>query len=290
MASYLTISNVLWAAQPMLQGAVVYSLWRKKLHRIFPYFVAYLVAQAACVAILLPIYNFSSDHFFQHYWYYLNWAAGLIEICLAFKVLHEIFMDVFRPYPAMKDLGTVLFRWGALVMLLVGVVVAASAQSDNIPVMEQVVVAVQRCVRLAQMGLVLFLLSLAAHLGIQWRHRSFGLALGFGFLACTELMVYALLLNGRGFVSPGAASLANMMAYNLAIMIWFSYCWMKSPESVAESTRLRTQRWDRSLGELQITQPGESLIPMFEDMVERALARSAPAPEPPLAKQTSAGA
>ena len=291
MASYLTISNVLWAAQPVLQGAVIFSLWRKKLHKAFPYFVAYLATQALTVAILLPIYTFSSDRFYQHYWYSLNWAASLLEICLAFKVLHEIFTDIFRPFPAMKDLGTILFRWGALVMLLVGVVVAASAQSDSTPVMEQVVVAVQRCVRLAQVGLVLFLLSLASHLGIRWRHRSFGLALGFGFLACAELLVYALLLNGRGFISPGAASLANMMAYNFSILIWFSYCWMRAPEAVPESTRLKTQRWDRSLGELQFGGPQESLIPMFEDMVERALARSAPAPEPStLVKQTGAGA
>ena len=99
-------------------------------------------------------------------------------------------------------------------------------------------------------------------------------------LACSELLVYAVLLNGRGLISPGAASLTNMMAYNVSILIWFCYCWMKAPEAVPESTRLRTQRWDRSLGELQAGQTQESLIPMFEDMVERALARNAPAQEP----------
>ena len=44
----------------------------------------------------------------------------------------------------------------------------------------------------AQMGMVLFLISFASHLGIRWKHRSFGLALGFGFFATTELVLYAI--------------------------------------------------------------------------------------------------
>ena len=290
MASYVTITNVLWASQPVLEGAVVFSLWRRKLVKDFPYFTAFLASQIVSVAVLFPVYNFASDHFFYRYWYFFNWAASLVEFALGFKVLHEIFMDVFRPYHAMKDLGTVLFRWGTLVMLLVGVVVAASAKAD-LPVIEQAVVAVQRCVRLAQLGLVLFLLSFASQLGIRWHHRSFGLALGFGFFAATELMVYAVLLNGREFITSNAATLANMMAYEFSILIWFSYCWMRSSDVVAVSTRLKTQRWERSLGEAQNPEPAESLIPMFEDMVERALARTpSPPHEEPASLSRSSGA
>ncbi len=282
MASFLTISNVLWASQPVLEGAVAFSLWRRKLHKEFPFFMAYLLAQMALVIVLFPVYNFASDHFFYRYWSYLNWAASIIGFSLGFKVLHEIFMDVFRPYYAMKDLGTVLFRWGALVMLLVGVVVAASTRAD-LPLIDQALVSVQRCVRLAQMGLVLFLLSFASHLGIRWKHRSFGLALGFGFFATTELILYAVLLNGRGYISDSAATIASMMAYELSILIWFTYSWMPRPVVIAASTRLRTQRWDRSLSEIQNPEPADSLIPMFESMVERALARSTPV----LSKETA---
>lgn len=290
MASYFTFPNVLWASQPILQSAVLFSLWRKKLHREFPVFVTYLVAQILVVATLFPVYNFASNRFYANYWSFLNWAASFLGFSLGFMVLREIFMDVFRPYYGIKDLGTILFRWGALVMLLVGVVVAASTRVD-IPLVDQALVAVQRCVRLAQMGMVLFLISFASHLGIQWRHRSFGLALGFGFFATTELVLYALMLNGRGLLSPEAATLANMLAYEASILIWLSYCWMSSPLAVPVSTRLKTQRWDRSLNEIQSPQTADSLIPMFEDMVERALARSpGPAPgSPAFEKRTPAG-
>lgn len=289
MASLLNLSNVLWAAQPVLQGAVVLSMWRKKLHKEFPVFLAYLLAQILITAVLFPVYNFASDHFYNRYFAFLSWGATLLGFTLGFKVLQEIFMDVFRPYYAMKDLGTVLFRWGALVMLLVGVVVAASTRVD-IPLIDQALVAVQRCVRLAQMGMVLFLISFASHLGIRWKHRSFGLALGFGFFATTELVLYALVLNGRGVISPDAASTANMTAYIVSILIWLTYCWMASPVVIATSTRLKAQRWDRSLSEVQTQQPADSLIPMFESMVERALARAPSVPPDPSSLEKASGA
>ena len=290
MALLFTVPNVLWASQPVLQSAVLFSLWRKKLHKEFPVFVTYLFAQIVIVAVLFPVYHLASDRFYFRYWPYLNWGASFLGLSLGFKVLQEIFMDVFRPYYAMKDLGAILFRWGALVMLLVGVVVAASTRVD-IPLVDQALVAVQRCVRLAQMGMVLFLISFASHLGIHWRHRSFGLALGFGFFATTELVLYALVLNGRGVVSQGAAVVANMMAYEASILIWIVYCWIASPAVIAASARLKTQRWDRSLNEIQNQQPVDSLIPMFEGMVERALARyPGPTQETPsLEKTTPAG-
>ena len=42
-------------------------------------------------------------------------------------IIYEIFLDVFRPYHTLKDLGSVLFKWAALVMSLVAFVVAASS-------------------------------------------------------------------------------------------------------------------------------------------------------------------
>lgn len=295
MASLATVSTALWAAQPLLEGALAYSLWRRKLHRDFPVFFAYLLAQIAMFCILFPIVTWASNAFFNRYWYYIDWGTTAIGIGLGLKVLHEIAMDVFRPFPTLKDLGTVLFRWAALVMLLVGVVVAASTTSD-MPILEQAVIAVQRCVRLAQMGLVLFLLMFASYFRIHWRHRSFGLALGFGFVATTELVIEAMQLNGNGYVSQGVASVVVTTSYVLSLFIWLTYSWVQSPAVLTESARLKTQRWDRSLNEIQHPEAAESLIPMFEGMVERALARSAVAPraehgleEPALVRGTAVG-
>jgi hypothetical protein len=42
----------------------------------------------------------------------------------------------------------------------------------------------------------------------------------------------------------------------------------------ATVNRLQTQRWEQSLADLQNPEASDSLIPMFEGMVERALLRN----------------
>ena len=62
-----------------------------------------------------------------------------------FKVIHEIFLNVFRPYQYLKDLGTLLFKWAGVVLLLVSVVVAFSNSFDQSPLVHAVTTFNDRC-------------------------------------------------------------------------------------------------------------------------------------------------
>ncbi|MFZ0759719.1 MAG: hypothetical protein WAM69_07210, partial [Candidatus Sulfotelmatobacter sp.] len=68
-------------------------------------------------------------------------------------------------------------------------------------------------------------------------------------------------------------------AYNGALLIWLGYMLVKSPAREAASTLLRPQRWEQSLTDLQHPLPADSLIPMFEGMVDRALSRTQAPPQ-----------
>ena len=69
-------------------------------------------------------------------------------------------------------------------------------------------------------------------------------------------------------------AVVNMIAYDCALLIWLGYTLVKSPVREAASTLLRPQRWEQSLSDLQHPTQGDSLIPMFEGMVDRALLRT----------------
>src|SRR5207245_5749469 len=131
--------------------------------------------------------------------------------------------DLRRCVPSLshvKDLGTVLFKWAALVMLLVAGVVMASSPAAGDPVL-QAIVTLQRCVRVVQCGLILFLLIFSKYLGVSWRQQSFGIALGFGSLAAVELTLVA--LHASAHLSPVRSSLFNFAAYDVGILIWLTY-------------------------------------------------------------------
>ena len=260
----------LWIAHPVLQIAVAAWMIRHKLQRTFPYFVAYLLAQIAGFAVVFPVYITRSYEAF----FYAYWISATIGVALGFKVIHEVFVDIFRPYHTLRDLGSVLFKWAGLVMLLVAGVVSASTPVTEQGPIVQGIMTLQRSVRVIQCGLMLFLLVFSSYLGISWRQRRFGIALGFGSFASVELGLVALTASGIVQMTPVGRGFANMISYNAAIVIWFAYAVMKCPAREISAHLLRSQRWERSLTDLQHPAPADSLIPMFEGMVDRAFSKT----------------
>jgi hypothetical protein len=260
-----TIRLWLWCTTPILQSAAAVVLWRRGLHKKFPVFFTYLIAEIAIFAACFPL----RSHYNWYFWVY--WLGAAISAVLGFKVIHEIFLDVFRPYHTLKDLGTVIFKWAGVVMLLVSVVVAFSNSLNRDPLVHAVIT-LHRSVRLVQFGLILFLLLFSRFLGVSRRQLSFGIALGFGFLAGPELMLLALAFGG--FLHKDGFTLANLAAYNLSIVIWIGYSLARTEARQSAANPLQTQRWEQGLADIQHPASSGSLIPMFESMVERAISRS----------------
>lgn len=257
----------LWLAHPVLQAVVAGVMYWRKLHRKFPIFFAYILFQFLTFPLLFSIFLRGSYALF----FYIYWGWFAISLALGFKVIHEIFLDVFRPYHTLKDLGSVLFKWAALVMLLVaGVVAAASPTAVQGPLV-QALGTVQRCVRVTQCGLILFLLVFSRYLGVSRKQHSFGIALGFGGFAIAELILMA--LRAASYIGEPKMNLVNMAAYNCAVLVWFGYMLTKSPAREAAANLLTSQRWEQSLTDLQHPVPADSLIPIFEGMVDRAFSR-----------------
>lgn len=267
--------NALWCAHPVLFAGLVALMLRRGLNRTFPFFFSYAVFQIAAFALTFPFHDDRSYEIL----FYTYWATTAVSVILGFKVIHEIFLDVFRPYHTLRDLGSVLFKWAGLVMLMVAAVMAAQFRaSGDDPWWMHGILTLQRSVRVVQCGLVLFLLVFSRYLGINWRQKSFGIALGFGALASVEL---SLVVLGEPRL---VRSFVNMIAFNLSILTWLGYMILKSPAREQSAYMLRPQRWEQSLSDIQHPVAADSLIPMFEGMVDRALSRTgsepAPAPRP----------
>jgi len=109
----------LWVMHPILQVGIVAFMIRRGLVRPFKFFFAYILTQILTFGVVFPAYFWRSyDAFF-----YLYWACNAISVTFGFLVIHEIFVDVFKVFHTLRDLGTVLFKWAGLVMLLVAGVV-----------------------------------------------------------------------------------------------------------------------------------------------------------------------
>jgi hypothetical protein len=70
--------------------------------------------------------------------------------------------------------------------------------------------------------------------------------------------------------------IVNMTAYNSSLLVWLGYVAVKSPARDVSVSLLQPQRWEQSLSDIHHPLPSDSLIPMFEGMVDRALSRVQP--------------
>ncbi len=258
----------LWMAHPILQLGIGIFMLRRGLLRQFKFFFGYIVTQLASFIIVFPAFVWRS----YSAAFYLYWCTCAISVAFGFLVIHEVFVDVFRSFHTLRDLGTVLFKWAGLVMLLVAGVVSVSANSTDMAPWMQAIITSQRCVRMIQVGMVLFLLFFAHYLGVSRRQHSFGIALGFGSFATIELILICSWV-GNHLTGPWM-SIVNMAAYNCSLALWLGYVMVKRPARDLAQSLLQPQRWEQSLSDIHHPVPADSLIPMFEGMVDRALSRA----------------
>ena len=263
----------LWIAHPVMQVALAAVMWRRKLLRTYPFFFAYVVSEVMLFLVLF-VNQSNPDVYF-----YLYWVGATISAALGFAVIHEVFSDVLRPFHALRDFSTLLFRWAGLVVMLIAVMAAMGGSGNTgLGSVALGLLSLDRSVRVMQCGLVLFLLMFSRYLGISRRHRSFGIAFGFGIFAVVE---FALLgLQFANVIGRDTLNILNMGAYDAAIVIWLVYAIAPAPKQALTPALLQPQRWDLSLGELTHPVAPESLMPMFDAMVDRAFSKADAAPKP----------
>jgi hypothetical protein len=258
---------VLWITTPLLQVGVLIAMIRRGLHRDYPYFFNYTILQVVSVPVLAFIYPRSYSVFF--YTYYFNIALSVV---ISFAVLQEIFKDAFRPYEALRDLSVILFRWSALVVLLVGVMWAINTahKSDNGTIIDAILLA-ERSVRLMQCGLVFFLLLFSEYLGISRRSPLFGISLGFGLFAAVNMLV-ATGMTHHGILKQVTLRHINSEAYLVAIVIWLGYTLAAAPsESKVKVAVVRSKDWNSALEDARVQPGADSLLDTMDRTVERLL-------------------
>jgi hypothetical protein len=256
-----------WILPVVIQAGLAVIMVRRKLRTSMPLFFSYVVFQLVSFCIQFPLFHFSYAGYFYAYW-----TSSIIACLLGFTVMHEIFTHIFRPYDSLRELAMVLFRWAAVVLVLVAMVMGASGSQSEMPRLLGTILALERSVRVMQCGMVLFLLLFSSHLGLTARHHVFGISLGFGVFAAVDLIV-ATLRTTFGQVALTQMALLKPAAYACSIIIW-TY-WLRAPEPERKKVEMRQQaeRWNFALADATRPVPQDSFMAAVESAVERVLTK-----------------
>lgn len=261
------VDYTFWLASPILQTALAVMLWRRDLRREFPFFFNYTIFQ-----VLSHVFMFFAWRTSEIVYFYAYCTITAMGIALGFLVIREVFLDAFQPFEAIRELGIVLFRWAALVLLLVAAATTiVSPNAHNVyDGIYASMMTLERSIRVMQCGLVLFMILFSSYLGLTKRHFLFGIALGFGVFSSIHMLV----LTARtypGLISGAVASRLFAAAYLGSVMIWMGYALLPAPARRKREVLPQSDRWNHALaGVLEVPQT-EGFLPNMERTVERLL-------------------
>ena len=259
--------------------------------RTYPAIRAYLLVNAVggiLVCALLGFPGFFPASESAVYWT-LFWVAYGASGVLTFLTAQQIFRDALDPFPGLRRLALVAFRWVATVSVALSVVPAIVPLFFRHHSMQLTVLQAMRCVSVLEFCLLAFILLSAQALGIAWRSRIVGITLGFGVLAVVDSVCYMFLLRSLSHLLPWL--LVRETGGVLAAGIWLVYLLMREPQRrvVRLSSQSQLQKWNEiavALGKpaphvaLSQPEPSPFFLQDVEAVVDRVLSRNEVEPPP----------
>ena len=264
------VDYVLWCTSPAIMVLIAGAMYRRRLYKEFPYFFNYVLFQVISFVVQISLHRWDN-------WFYVYWTFTALSVVVSFAVLLEIFKDAFRPYEALRELSVILFRWCALVVLLVaGMWAITSWRSDQVDNITNAIYLVDRSVRMMQCGMVLFMLLFSEYLGISRRNVLFGIAVGFGIYAAVNMLVMTALTH-HSFLSTLSLNRLNGSAYILSTLVWLAYTALpataRGGAKELDRAVVSTQKWDHALDDARNSAPPVSVLDTMDQTVERLLYR-----------------
>lgn len=212
----------------LLEGLLILRGAGARVFRVFPLFYSYIVYIFCCSLGLYLIYWLRPQAYPSAYWIYY-----LVNILVEFTVLVEISDQIFRPFPAIRNLGralTILISAGLGITYVLPTIMVSASRSHVL-----LDFALRASVTKAIILVVLF--YVARHYGSELGRNLAGLMLGFSIYVGMNVAIMA---SAQAFGSVLFARILWFMeplAFALCLLVWNVALWKLAlvPEMTAIS-------------------------------------------------------
>jgi hypothetical protein len=224
--------HYLWVAPNALSLILAGYIWRRGIQRRYPFFLCYLLF-VALEQFSLYVLDLSPK-VSPITWWRAFWFGTIIEGLLKFAVLAELLHHLLHCWPSVAKLGRNLVSGAGVLLVLLAAGIAPFAAPDNTPKLVGGAHILSQTLYMTEAGLIVSIFLLAGFFKIPWDRMTFGIAVGFGFVWCEHLAVWALVTGGL-VRNRGWEDFANMATYHLCVLAWFYYL-LVSPKVSRKNT------------------------------------------------------
>ncbi len=281
--------TILYAAEPILMVVAMIALLKSREHRRFPALFAYValrLGSSVALHFLLQVRRFvpvsvATAYSLYFYTYWLTYVAGAVVV---FLVIQEMFRSSMDPFPGLKWLGTISFRWVACISFVAASAALLTPGGKGERFLLAIVAQAMRCESIFILSLLLFLMVAAGKLGLSYRSRVFGISFGFGIMAASDLAASAAFLHFGHSMMTSTISVVTTSASLLTLAVWSAYFLQSEParQVIALSPSSPLARWNevviaigQSGNRAQVTVPASDFfLQDVEKVVDRILIKN----------------
>src|SRR6202167_3047732 len=225
--------TILYAAEPILLAVALIALLRSREQKRFPAlfgYVALRLGSSVVLHLLLQIHRFvtidnATAYALYFYTYWVSYVAGAVVV---FLVIQEMFQFAVDPFPGLRWLGTISFRWVACISFVAAMAALLVPGGKGDRFLLAIVAQAMRCESIFILSLLLFLMLAAGKLGLSYRSRVFGISFGFGIMAASDLVASAGFLLRHNFMTS-TVSVVTTGASLLTLGVWSAYFLQREP-------------------------------------------------------------
>jgi hypothetical protein len=226
--------TIMYAAEPLLMVVAMIALLRSREQRRYPALFAYVslrVGSSIVLYMLLQVHRVldvseKSAYAWYFYTYWLTYVAGAVVVLL---VIQELFQSSMAPFPGLKWLGTISFRWVACISLVAAAAAMRTPGGRGDMFLLSLVAQVMRCESVFILSLLLFLMLAGGKLGLSYRSRVFGISFGFGIMAAGDLVASVSVLHfGHEFMTSTVSVIATSASL-MTLVVWSAYFLQTEP-------------------------------------------------------------
>jgi hypothetical protein len=219
---FMKLTYGLWFVAPALQCVIAGRMWARGLYREYVLFFVYTLFHILSFPVVFYLFSLNDKSVYR----YTFVTYEFLDSLLKFAVTYELFRSAFQPYEGIRGLGSILLKWGSVILLLIAAVVAVLSNGPESDRFLHGLFVIVRSANIVHGGLAFLLLLACASLGLRWDRTALGIVLGFAFVASVNLVSYTLRVE-FGEKTTDVLSIIADAAYDGAVVFWALMLWSR---------------------------------------------------------------
>jgi hypothetical protein len=228
-----SIAHILSWLEPLLCFAGLLLIVRARQLGPYRFFAGFLAARLVSLGLLEPLLYFHSSLHLTgvqayHAYFYVYWVSDAIEAILGFGIIISIYKLAMAPLSGLEKLGMIMFRWAGSISIALAITIGFGPHVTSNSFITRAVMQLQQTQSVLTLCMLLFVCFAIHPMGLSYRSRVFGVSLGLGIMATTDLVTAAWLSHSKSMVS--ISSIIGGASVCLTLTIWGMYFALPEPE------------------------------------------------------------